>query len=117
MKIYSLYDTVAEKFGNPFVSENHNVAIRDFAAACNQPKSPMAMFPNDIELVFLGDFDERTGLIKGNDKPITLTKAKEFVMPETTENEVKKRLKQNENIVAITENGKLKAIKSKQDTK
>lgn len=77
MKIYSLYDKKAEKFGTPFTTINHNVAIREFAMACNEPKSPMFMYPEDIELTYIGDFDEITGTIKA-EKPITLTCAKEF---------------------------------------
>lgn len=80
MKIYSIYDKGAERYGNPFVSPNHNVALREFMMACKEPKSPMAMFPNDIALAYLGEFDELNGLIiQKEQKPIILTWAKEYV--------------------------------------
>lgn len=94
MKILSLYDKKAGRYGNPFTAVNNAVAVRDFAAACKEPKTPMAMFPDDIELRVVGEFNERTGQVfpnftttKGADgkekreitDPITLTCAKEFV--------------------------------------
>lgn len=118
MKIYSLYDKLAEKFGNPFVSENHQVAIRDFAMACKNENSPMAMFPNDIELAFIGDFDERKGIINANDKPIIITAAKEFVKKETTNRAIenKKNINQKTIIKPISSRNEARIMKQAPDT-
>lgn len=78
MKILSVHDTKAERYGNPFVSPNLAVADRDFALACNETKSPMYLFPNDIELVCVGDFDENTGKITAI-KPMIVATAKQYV--------------------------------------
>lgn len=90
MKIYSLFDKAAKRYGTPFVSINHQVALREFAMACKDEKSPMAMFPNDIELTYIGDFNEETGVITPNDKAVTLTCAKEFWEPKINKQEAKK---------------------------
>lgn len=79
MKILSLYDKKAERYGNPFTSINLAVATRDFATACQETNSPMAKFPNDIELCYIGDFDEITGQIIPCKTIATITAAKEFV--------------------------------------
>lgn len=78
MKILSVHDTKAERFGNPFVSPNLAVADRDFALACNEPKSPMYMFPDDIQLICIGDFDEYTGRITPIE-PVIVCTAKQYV--------------------------------------
>lgn len=79
MKILSLYDKKAERYSKPFYAQNLAVATRDFAIACKEDKSPMAMFPNDIELCYLGDFDENNGQIIPCKTIATITCAKEFV--------------------------------------
>lgn len=79
MKILSLYDKKAERYGNPFTSINLAVATRDFAAACQDVNSPMAKFPKDIELCYIGDFDENSGQIIPCKTIATITAAKEFI--------------------------------------
>lgn len=81
MKILSVQDTKAERFGNPFVSPNLAVADRDFALACKEPKSPMCMFPDDIQLVCIGDFDENTGKIKPIE-PVIVCTARQYIKKE-----------------------------------
>lgn len=79
MKILSLYDKLAETYGKPFVSPNLAVATRDFSQACQEEESVMAKYPNDIELCYIGDFDEITGQIIPCKNIATIASAKEYV--------------------------------------
>lgn len=78
MKILCLYDKKAEKFATPFTAINNAVATRDFSRACAEPNSAMAQFPDDIELCYLGDFDEITGRIIPLKEIATIATAKEY---------------------------------------
>lgn len=65
MKIYCIKDTKAG-FMNPFYLQNDDIAIRSFKKAANETQ-PNAVndFVEDKELWYLGEFDERTGIIAG----------------------------------------------------
>lgn len=78
MKILCLYDAKAEKYATPFTSPNVAVATRDFFIACEDPKSPMSQYKDDIELCLIGEFDEITGIIKPIEVITTVATSKEF---------------------------------------
>lgn len=51
MKLYSIYDKVAQRFNAPFIAENDDVANRSFQNGLkNQP------FAEDLDLYCLGTF-------------------------------------------------------------
>lgn len=79
MKIYCIKDTKAG-FMNPFYLQNDEIATRTFKKAAND-KQPNAVndFPEDKELYCLGEFDERTGTIKG-DEPRFMLRAVDCIV-------------------------------------
>lgn len=68
MKIYSIKD-VKIGFNNPFLQVNEEVAIRTFEAAINDERGSFYMYPQDMELWELGEFNETTGIISANYTP------------------------------------------------
>ena len=81
MILVTVFDKKAEKHGNVYTELNTAVAIRGFAEACQNPKSPMGMFPEDIELCLVGEYDEITGIIIPK-QPTTIAKAIEYIKKE-----------------------------------
>lgn len=69
MLIFTVKDTVAEFYMQPFFARTKGEAIRSFAQAVNDdPKtSQIAAHPDQYELYYLGDFDEQTSLLVGNE--------------------------------------------------
>lgn len=65
--LYAFRDRKANIYGTPFVSPNHSVAKREFNAFCNQ--TPNIYLAEDMELYFLGVFDNETGEVFGASKP------------------------------------------------
>lgn len=63
MKLYSVKDVKAASYFRPFPSVNDQVAIRDLKTLVNTNESEVAKYPEDYELWFLGEFDEKTGVI------------------------------------------------------
>lgn len=66
MRIYAIKD-VKIGFNSPFVQYSENVAKRTFMAAITDERGAYYKYPEDIELWYLGDFDDETGIIRGCD--------------------------------------------------
>lgn len=60
-KVFAVRDSKAVAFMQPFFSGANGAAIRAFADAANDGKSPIAMHPEDYNLYELGDFDDNSG--------------------------------------------------------
>ena len=64
MNIYSIKDRKAS-YGNPYIIQNDELAIRDIKVAVNDQKGGVLnKFPEDFELTRLGTFDTETGKIE-----------------------------------------------------
>lgn len=70
MKLYSIYDRVSGVYGAPFVQIKEDQAIRQFNYLMNN--SPMVR--DDCELYYLGSFEEDSGLIFPETKPVFVVK-------------------------------------------
>lgn len=75
---FSVFDTKAKVFSNPFVSVNNATALRDFERVCNDRNSDIFTFAEDYSLYQLGSFDDGTGLITVNSQPMLLGMAIQF---------------------------------------
>lgn len=79
LKIYCIKDTKTG-YMNPFYLQNDDVAIRSFKKAANDVQTNSVNdFPEDKELWCLGEFDERTGKIFG-EEPKFLVKAVDCII-------------------------------------
>lgn len=76
LKIFSVFDSKAAFFGNPFVDQREASAIRAFRDAVNKPDENNGFFrhPEDYSLFLLGVFDNETGEIECG-KPLNLITA------------------------------------------
>ncbi|QCQ85097.1 nonstructural protein [Blackfly microvirus SF02] len=66
MKIYTINDSKASFYMQPFYARQNGEAIRTFAQAVNDTSNPnnlMARSPADYSLYEIGEFDELTGQI------------------------------------------------------
>lgn len=67
---YAVYDRKAEVFSPPFLEIKDGTAIRAVQdLVINSKDHVFAKHPSDFSLHRLGEFDETTGIITGNDKP------------------------------------------------
>lgn len=79
MKIYSIKDTKAG-YMNPIYMQNDEIAVRTFKKYANDAQPNVVNeFIEDKELWYLGEFDERTGIIKAVE-PMFLAKAVDLVV-------------------------------------
>lgn len=65
-KLYTIRDRKSGIYGTPFGSFNHDTAIRDFQAFCNQVQNQY--LADDLELYYIGSFESNTGEMKSQEK-------------------------------------------------
>ncbi|AXH77981.1 MAG: nonstructural protein [Microviridae sp.] len=73
MKLYSVYDKVAQRYNLPFFLASDPEAKRAFHTAVNDVANQMHRSPEDYSLFYLGEFDPDQGL--PGKKPVLLTTA------------------------------------------
>ena len=78
LKLYSVRDVKAEAYGAIICCPSVGLALRSFQEACQDPKSPMALYPSDFSLYELGSFDPDSGEIKGHKVPTYVASAAEM---------------------------------------
>lgn len=61
--IYSVWDSKAGLYGQPFFAQREEVAVRHFAAALGDPASMLGKFPEDFTLFHVGHFNEELGTL------------------------------------------------------
>lgn len=86
-QMYSVHDTIAGTFFNPFTMHNDQVAARWFRDELGEPTSNLSRHPADFDLVLLGDFDQETGQIRPESDPRIVMCGADFVkMEDSREN-------------------------------
>jgi hypothetical protein len=59
--VFSIYDTQAEAFMNPFQCNTQGEAVRAFTSHVSDPNSQPAKFPHDFVLMHIAKFNDTTG--------------------------------------------------------
>lgn len=62
-KVFSIFDSKAAAYGQPFFAYNEGIAQRNVAASLDSD-SLLAKFPQDYSLFVIGTFDDATGELK-----------------------------------------------------
>jgi len=77
--IFSVYDSKAGAYTQPFYAVNARVAIRMFTELANDPKHTFGTHPEDFTLFELGTFDDATAqIIQVDVKSSAIGKAIEY---------------------------------------
>lgn len=76
-KIFSIRDSKAGIFHQPFFKNSHGEAERDFNALVNtdNPNGMINKYPEDFDLYYLGEYDDVLGTFKSLDTPQHIVKA------------------------------------------
>lgn len=75
LDMFSIYDSKASAFLQPFFSKNSDTAIREFTAAVNQSNGNFQEFTEDFSIFTLGTFDQDEGKFTIHKTPIHLANA------------------------------------------
>lgn len=61
--MFSIFDVKARTYSQPHSSANVATALREVAAAMQNPDHPFSRFPDDYALFYVGEFDDESGAI------------------------------------------------------
>lgn len=65
MILFSIQDSGADAFMQPFFVQAEGVAIREFGNLCNDKEHPVGKHPEDYTLFRVGFWNERKGQLEG----------------------------------------------------
>lgn len=74
-KIFSVYDSKAEAFLQPFFADTEGIALRSFTASALAEEHNFFRFAEDYTLFRLGEFDDSTGAFKMLPTPESVVQA------------------------------------------
>lgn len=63
LKMFTVYDSKAEAFLQPFYAQTTGVAIRIFTAAANDAGHDFNRYAGDYSLFEIGEFDQQSGTL------------------------------------------------------
>lgn len=86
LKVYSVYDTKAHLWMQPFFLAAHGQAVRAFSDEANSPQSQLGRHPNDFILFCIGEFDDNSAVLAPTIPPLQLGVAADFVAPKAPAN-------------------------------
>ena len=81
---YSLLDTKAQTYTNPFYFAQNGEALRALDGIVNDGQTQVSKYPEDFQLYKIGTFDDVSGEIKGHE-PEFIAKALDFKKGHKTE--------------------------------
>lgn len=79
LKVFAVRDVKADAYGNLICVQTSGLALRAFADACADSRSPMAQYPEDYSMYELGTFDPSTGVISGHRLPVLVATASSVI--------------------------------------
>ncbi len=69
--LFSVYDSAAGAYLDPFVAPSIEFAMREFRTAVNKPEHQFNKYPEDYTLFHIGQFSSEKGKLQA-DEPISL---------------------------------------------
>lgn len=79
VQVFSVFDSKAASFAQPFFSPTIVTAQRAFTGACKETTSMLNQYPEDFCLFHLGEFDDQTGLFAPLVAPVNLGLARIYI--------------------------------------
>lgn len=84
-KVFVVYDSKTEVFGQPFFMKSKGEAVRGFTEVSNDQSSTIGKYPSDFTLFELGSFDDACAKFIMHSTPTSIGLALEFLKPSIPE--------------------------------
>lgn len=110
INMFTIFDTKANAYLQPFFSRTNDTAIRELTKAVNDEKSLFHNAAEDYTLFYLGNFDEDEGTFDMSPQPISVVNAITLLRPAYPEGSV-----YNEPLVDPRISAQLKAVQAKNE--
>ncbi len=79
LKVFSIYDSKADSFLQPFFVPNRAMALRSFASACQEERSDFNRYSGDYTLFEIGDWESEKGIWVEYEAKINLGLASQYI--------------------------------------
>lgn len=84
LKVFSIRDSKAQIFNQPWFARTHGEAERNFEQLVRDEKSTIYQYPEDYDLYHIGEYDDETGLVTSLDTPKHVAKAVHLTLASQT---------------------------------
>lgn len=74
-EVFAIFDMKAERYGQPFLAQNTEVAVRSFRHSVNNPESQANSYPEDFVLFRLAKWSDITGEYENELSPVSVVSA------------------------------------------
>lgn len=105
-KIFTIYDSAAKAYLNPFFLPEEGMAMRTFKQCCNDLEHSFARTPQDYTLFCIGAWDDNNGQIITNKDTIKLANGIELIEHRVNINQMELTNFDKEHHQALKEAGK-----------
>lgn len=78
-EVFTVYDSAARRYMEPFFAETIEVACRMFRALCSKPEHQFNKFPEDYVLFHIGSYSGESGMLVPLEAPHSLGVALTFL--------------------------------------
>lgn len=78
LKLFTIYDSKAETYSNPFYSQTTGTGIRMFERTVNDSSTQIHEYPHDFTLFEIGEWNDNDGIIEMYEIKRSLGLALEF---------------------------------------
>ena len=78
-ELFSIWDSAAQRYLEPFFAPTIEYAIRQFRQAVNKPDHQFNLYPEDYTLFHVGSFDQEEGQLQPLATPHSLGVAISFI--------------------------------------
>jgi hypothetical protein len=89
LKVFSIRDAKAEVYNTPFYKPEFGEAERDFRTAVNDEKTLFNRYPEDFDLYYLGEYNDKDGKVNWEDTPKHMLKAVDVRQPTDADRQMK----------------------------
>lgn len=91
-KVYSVRDAKGDVYNQPFYQNTHGEAERTLVELVKDQRTFVAKYPEDFDLYYLGDFDDKTGMFMPLSTPLHIVKAMQLVANKSQDVKVRPEL-------------------------
>jgi len=78
LKVYTVFDSKAEAYLQPFFMQSRGQAVRAFTELSNDPQHQFSKYAADFTLFEIGEYDDQSGIISSLSAFVPLGTSLEF---------------------------------------
>lgn len=78
-KSFAVFDSKSGLYSHPFHTHNNLTALRQFESDVHRDGTPLNKYPQDFTLHEIGEYDDKSGIMKPLTAPVHIGSALDYV--------------------------------------